>query len=231
MLIDLHVHTTRGSGDSGLTPEQVVNEAERIGLAGACFTEHSGGWGRLEFQRFADAQRPLFLFRALEVETNMGHVTVFGLDGYLPGIHDAEELRRVANSAGAFIVAAHPFRGLFDEAGEKRNLLFKGSARYPETVAEAADHRIFKLVDAVEVANGGNTKRENSFALEVANYLGKPMVGGSDAHSINGLGACVTVFPAAIGSQQEFLEALRAGGFYPATGLPTGNVQPLRVTG
>ena len=231
MLIDLHVHTTRGSGDSSLTPEEVVQEAKRIGLAGACFTEHSGGWERLEFQRFADAQRPLLLVRALEVETNMGHVTVFGLDGYVPGMQDAEELRRVADGAGAYMVAAHPFRGLFDGAAERENLLFKESARYPETVEEAAEHPIFKLVDAIEAANGGNTDRENSFALEVAHYLGKPMVGGSDAHSINGLGACVTVFPAAIGSQREFLEALRAGGFYPATGLPTGNVQPLRATG
>ena len=225
MLIDLHVHTTRGSEDSGLAPEQFVEEAIRIGLEGACFTEHSGGWDRLEFQRFADEQRPLLLVQALEVETNMGHVTVIGLDGYVTGMSDVAELRQVAENAGAYMIAAHPFRRLFDQAANGANLLFKDPARYPQTVEEAAEHPVFSLVDAIEVANGGNTDQENTFALGVAQYLGKPMVGGSDAHSHNGLGACVTAFPEAIGSEQELLEALRAGKFYPATGLRTGTVQ------
>ncbi len=229
MIIDLHVHTTHGSGDSNLTPQELLEEAARIGLEGACLTEHSGVWDRQEFQQFARGTEPLLLVRALEVETNMGHVTVFGLNDYQPGIWNAEELRRVADGAGAFMVSAHPFRGLFTPPPNNVNLLFKDQAHPPTTVEEAARHPVFKLVDAIEAANGGNTDQENAFALEVARFLGKPAVGGSDAHSQNGLGACVTVFPHSIGSEQEFLEALRAGGFYPATGLRTGNVQPLRA--
>ena len=88
-----------------------------------------------------------------------------------------------------------------------------------QLVEEALEHPIFDLVDAIEVANGSNTDEGNAFAREVARHLGKPMVSGSDAHSVNGLGKCVTVFPEPVSSLEEFLRALHAGHFYPATAL------------
>ena len=50
-VFDLHVHTVKGSSDSSLTPEQLIEEAQRIGLDGVCLTEHSGGWENHEFER------------------------------------------------------------------------------------------------------------------------------------------------------------------------------------
>ena len=224
MIIDLHVHTSHGSSDSNLSPQELVEEARRIGLQGVCLTEHSGSWDWFEFRRFADKQDDLLLVLALEVETDMGHVIVFGLDGYVPGIRDPRELRRVADDVGAYMVLVHPFRNLFQKPRYDVNLLFKDPARYPRTVEEALGHPIFELVDAIEVANGADVDEENLFAWEVARRLGKPMVGGSDAHSVNGLGKCVTVFPEPIASAEAFLQALHNGGFYPATGLNTGNL-------
>ena len=153
MIIDLHVHTVHGSGDSNLSPEQLVEEAARIGLDGACLTEHNRTWDARDLQEFVRDHNHVLLMRAMEVETNMGHITVFGLDGYVPGIWNLEELRRVADKEGAFIVTAHPFRGLFNPS--LTNLLFKEDAHPPATVEEAARHPVFGLVDAIEVANGG----------------------------------------------------------------------------
>lgn len=228
MIIDLHVHTSRGSGDSSLSPQELVAEARRIGLQGACLTEHGGPWDRFEFQRFASQQDGLLLVPALEVETEVGHITLFGLSIYVGGIANPQELRRVADASGAYVVLAHPFRNMFHKIPFSPNLLFKEPARYPATADEALEHPIFQLVDAIEVANGGNTDEENTFAWEVAQRLGKPMVGGSDAHSANGLGRCVTVFPEPLSSPDQFLKALHAGRFYPATGLNVGNLQPFR---
>ncbi len=228
MIIDLHVHTSRGSGDSSLSPQELVQEARRTGLQGACLTEHGGPWDRFEFQRFSSQQNGLLLVPALEVETQVGHITVFGLDKYVGGIADPQELRRVADASGAYIVLAHPFRNLFHRIPFTPNLLYKEPARYPATAEEAMAHPIFQLVDAIEVANGGNTDQENAFAWEVAHRLGKPMVGGSDAHSSNGVGRCVTVFPDPLSTPEQFLQALRAGQFYPATGLNVGNLQFFR---
>ena len=226
MIIDLHVHTSRGSSDSSLSPLQLVEEVRRIGLEGVCITEHGGPWDRFEFQRFASQQDGLLLVPAMEVETDMGHIIVFGLDGYVSGIRDPKELRRVADDAGAYIVLAHPLRNLLQDHSYNTNLLFQGWAQPPRTVEEVLCHPIFEMVDAIEVANGANIDQENDFAWEVAQRLGKPMVGGSDAHSTNGLGKCVTVFPDPIPSHEAFLQALRTGRFYPATGMHIGNLQP-----
>ena len=228
MIIDLHVHTSHGSGDSSLSPQELVAEARRIGLQGACLTEHSGPWDRFEFQRFASQQDGLLLVPALEVETEVGHITLFGLDKYVGGIAKLQELRRVAEACGAYVVLAHPFRNMFHRIPFSPNLLYREVSRYPDTVEDAMGHPVFQLVDAIEVANGGNTDEENAFASEVAHRLGKPMVGGSDAHSTSGLGRCVTVFPEPIATPEEFLQALHAGLFYPATGLNVGNMQPFR---
>ncbi len=226
MLIDLHVHTSHGSGDSNLGPEELVAEATRIGLEGACLTEHNRTWEPEELQRFAQEHNHLLLVRAIEVETNMGHITVFGLDRYVSGIWDIAELRRVSDEAGAFMVVAHPFRKLFGLPGSSDNLLFKGMEHPPTTAKEAAGHPIFQYVDAIE-ANGADSDQESELAVEVARHLGKPAVGGSDVHSVSGLGACVTVFPRSIESEGEFMEALRAGGYYPAVGLRTGTLRPV----
>ena len=226
MIIDMHVHTSRGSADSNLSPLELVEEARRVGLDGVCLTEHSGPWDKFEYKLFASQHDDLLLVPAMEVESEMGHITVFGLDRYVAGIRDPKQLRRVADNSGAFVVIAHPFRNMFHKIPYNNNLLFKDWPTQPTTAEEAASHPIFAVVDAIEVANAGNTDDENLFAWEVAQVLGKKVVGGSDAHSTNGLGTCVTVFPEPIHTPEAFLEALHAGDFYAAAGLHIGNLQP-----
>lgn len=225
MIVDLHVHTTHGSADSNLTPQELVQEAQRIGLDGACLTEHGGPWDRFKIQQFTNQLEDLLIVPALEIESTVGHITIFGLDRYISGIRDPIELRRIADNVGAYVVLAHPFRNLFLKKPMANNLLFRGRDRMPTTVEEVIEHPIFELVNAIEVANGGNSDDENKFAWDVAQHLGKPMVGGSDAHSVHGLGRCVTVFPEHISTTTQFLDALHAGNFYPATGLLSGNLQ------
>ena len=218
-LFDMHVHTTKGSSDSNLSPEEMVLEAERLGFLGLCVTEHSGPWDQHEFSRFA-ARHNLVLIRAMEVDTDMGHILAFGLNAYLPGMGSALELRRAADEVGGFIVSAHPFRGLYNPPYSSKPLLYKEMSSVPSTVGEAAGHQVFRLVNAVEVANGGTSDKENLFAMNVAQHLGLKVTGGSDAHSNQGLGRCVTVFEGEIGNDEEFMEALRTGRFYPAILTP-----------
>ena len=73
------------------------------------------------------------------------------------------------------------------------------------------------------MVNGGNLEDENRFAQSVAEALGFQGTGGSDAHSVNGLGKGVTVFPGDIRNQVDLLEALRSGEFFPVEGFHLGN--------
>ena len=221
---DLHLHTVKGSSDSSLSPEELVREATRIGLTGVCLTEHSGWRDKDEFERFARGQE-LILIRALEVDTEFGHIITLGLDGYATGYSRVRELRRAVLDAGGYMIAAHPFRNLFNPPPYNRNLLYRDPSRYPSTPQEAISHPIFELLDDVEVVNGANTEEENRFALEVTRLLGRPGSGGSDAHSTHGIGRGVTAFHGEVRSEAEFLEALRAGAYTPAEGFNVGRLR------
>lgn len=223
-LFDLHVHTTQGSPDSGLSPEQMVLEIKRLGLTGAMVTEHDG-WPRAEFEEFA-AEQNVVLIRALEVYTPLGHVITMGLDGHVAGYGDdldtIRKLRQEVDNAGGFMILAHPFRFLFDLPNYTQNMLFQDAAKLPATPDEAAQHPVFELVDEIEVVNGGNIEVENRFAQEVAATLGKWGTGGSDAHSTDGFARGVTAFNQDIRSERDLLDALKAGDFAPVEGFHIG---------
>jgi predicted metal-dependent phosphoesterase TrpH len=221
-IVDMHLHTTRGASDSGLRPEELIHEARRIGLTGVHLTEHDRLWEPRTLARFRE-ESGLFVANGMEVSTDLGHILVLGLDRYVPGIRHAEELRRIVSDVGGYMIVAHPFRHYFDPA----HFMRQGVEPFSMTPEQAARLPVFELVDAVEVANGGNTNRENLFALRVAQALGKPGTGGSDAHSSQGIGINTTVFEKTLESREQMLEELRAGRFYAQQGLPQGQPVPV----
>ena len=228
-VFDLHIHTTKGSSDSSLNPEELILEAERLGLRGLCITEHSGPWDRREFEQFA-GRHSVVLVRAMEVESDLGHMLAFGLDRYQPGFNRAAELRSAADAAGGFVVSAHPFRAVLSQPSRDRALLYQSVPDpLPRQPEDALGHPVFKLAHAVEVANGGTVDQENAFAMRVAGLLGLPVTGGSDAHSVHGLGRFVTAFRDEVNNEREFLAALHSGKFYPAVGLRSGHLRPYTV--
>jgi len=77
----------------------MVAEARRIGLDGVCVTEHGWGWQWRDFQRFAQSQ-DILVIRGMEVMTDLGHIVAFGLDGWVSGIHRANNLRQVVEERG-----------------------------------------------------------------------------------------------------------------------------------
>ena len=136
-IFDLHLHTVRGSSDSGLTTDQLIQEAQRIGLDGVCLTEHSGGWEAAELAS-AFKGSGLTAIRALEVNTDMGHILAFGLHRYVSGMHTAAGLRKVVDRAGGVMISAHPFRNFFNRPPYNLNLLFKSANGVrPTTAIEA----------------------------------------------------------------------------------------------
>jgi len=224
VIFDFHVHTVRGSSDSSLSVPDLVEEATRTGLDGVCLTEHRGPWDRLEFAALQRQYEHLCFVNGMEIESPGCHLTVFGLDRSIGGSHDPSILRRIADAEGAFVVLAHPFRYFLSQPAN--NLLFQGSRSFPLEVAQIRTHPIFDLVDAIEVANGGTSTAENALALDVAKALGKPTVGGSDAHSTHGLGRFVTIFDDAFHDTDGFMVALRAGKFHAAVRNAHGTLIP-----
>jgi hypothetical protein len=220
----MHIHTTRGASDSELNPEDLVSEALRVGLTGVHTSEHDRLWEPFELATFRKVHSDLLIANGMEVSTDLGHILVLGLDRYVPGIRRAEELRKVVEEAGAYMIVAHPFRHFFDPV----HFLRQGREPFSLTPEQAARLPVFQLVDAIEVLNGCNTLRENLFALRVAQTLGKPGTGGSDAHSTLGIGIFATAFEKELENQEELLAELHAARFHAAHGLRDG--APTRFT-
>jgi predicted metal-dependent phosphoesterase TrpH len=229
MKIDMHVHTSYGSSDSNLSLDELVNRSKIIDIDAVCLTEHGGPWGQQAITHAQQRFDRLQLLDAIEIETEVGHITGFGFTKYISGMRNPEDLRKIADKENAFIVLAHPFRNFTQKPPyNNNNLLFKDYKIKPQTIEDVSKHPIFQLVDAIEVLNGGTSERENLWAWDVAKYLGKPMVGGSDAHSFNGVGRYMTVFEDEIDSVKSLLYSLKNGKYYPAELTESNAVVPFR---
>ena len=204
---DLHVHTVRGSDCSVLVPEELIERAAEIGLDGVCVTEHDHIWRSAELEALA-RRLGVLLFFGVEANTDFGEVLAFGPQEYAQGFHKLSCLREAVDEAGGTIVAAHPFRHVFSP-------FYSNADKEKPSAGDAARWPVMELVDSLEIINGASTPEESEFARSVAQKLGLGLTGGSDAHSVDGVGMCVTVFERRITCWEEFLEELRAGRCTP----------------
>ena len=130
---------------------------------------------------------------------------VFGMHESVQGIIKLQDLKQMVDTAAGYIIAAHPFRGF---------LIFNTS-EIGLTVEKAMQRPALKMVHALEVLNGKVTERENVFAGRVAEGLGMPATGGSDAHDVGGVGRYATCFEAPVATEKELIEALKKGTYTP----------------
>lgn len=202
MRIDLHIHTSPRSACSHLGLEELIQEARRLKLDGICLTEHQVVWSPEDAAKLAEEGK-IKVFRGNEFTTNQGDILVFGFDKDIKELLTIQELRDEVKGTGGFMLAAHPFRG------------FKtfGIGQLHMTVEQACQRKVFEFVDAIEIGNGKLSDEENDMARKVAEKLGLPGTGGSDAHRVDEIGKWITVFENVIQSEQELVEELQAGRF------------------
>jgi predicted metal-dependent phosphoesterase TrpH len=202
MRIDLHIHTSPRSACSHLGLEALIQEAGRLKLDGICLTEHQVVWTPEEADNLA-LEAGIKIFRGNEFTTNQGDILVFGFDKDIKELLTIQELRDAVKGTDGFMIAAHPFRG------------FKtfGIGQLRMTVEQACRRKVFEFVDAVEIGNGKLSDDENEMARRVAEKLGLPGTGGSDAHRVDEIGKWITVFENAIRSERVLVEELQAGRF------------------
>ncbi|MBU3914845.1 PHP domain-containing protein [bacterium] len=202
MKIDLHIHTNPRSKCSDIIAEDLIAEAKKIGLDGFCLTEHQVLWSPKEVDKLA-GEAGLKIFRGNEITTAQGDVLVFGLEKDIQGVITIQELKEEVDAAGAFSILAHPFRG------------FKtfGISDLKMSVDQASKKKALGFVDAIEIRNGKVTDLDNKMAQNVAERLGLPGTAGSDAHNLDDIGTCVTIFEKEIQNENELIQELKARRF------------------
>jgi predicted metal-dependent phosphoesterase TrpH len=173
-----------------------------------CFTEHDRAWGLPDIEQLS-AKYDFPIFRGVEVMIKEGgEILIFGLNINFTTVIGIDTLRRLSEESDAYMIAAHPFRG------------------YPcnsitdfQTAADLVLKRpVFDKIDALEGFNGRNMEGNNIFACQLADRLGFQTSGGSDAHFLDEMGKCITIFDNDIRNEGELLAELKAGRFCGSAG-------------
>ncbi len=202
MRLDLHIHTTLASACSVMDPDEMMKAALDAGLDGVCITEHNRIWTPEQADKLSQ-KYGIAVFRGIEITTTGGDILAFGFGEEPEGMMTPEELKNRVDAAQGVAIAAHPFRGF---------LLF-GFGMLQMSVEDARENPTFSQVHGLEVCNGKVTDEENEFARQVADMMGLIKIGGSDAHSIEAVGSCVTVFDSPISSDVELAQAILSGKY------------------
>jgi len=197
--VDLHTHTRHGSNCSYMEPRELVRRAQEVGLDAVCVTEHNVPWEDAALAALTD-DSPLRLFGGVEMSTEAGDVLVYGVGGSALEARLIADLRRLVDSLGGAMIAAHPFRR-YSVAG------------VPMDAEEASHSPVLRWVDAAEVFNGLATRLEVELAQEVLSRIGLPGVAGSDSHTPHTLGSCYTVFERPLATVDDLVKEVKASRF------------------
>lgn len=202
MILDLHSHSIKSDDGRAKVPNYCQwIRAREIPIDGFVLTEHRQFDFESDYSALAK-EFGLTILKASEVETEYGHVLVFGVTEALTQTFDFTNIHlplaqviEAAERHGAVPVPCHP--------GRKR----VGMSAHLE------EYGVPQGVRIVEIYNGGSRGDEDAIAQNMAaeqDYLG---IGGSDAHIVSQIGKCATRFPEKITSAAELAEALRGGDF------------------
>jgi predicted metal-dependent phosphoesterase TrpH len=198
---DLHVHTNY-SRDGESSIEDIIRRAEIIGLDAIAITDHD----TIEGARAAlKIPTSVIIIPGIEISTKQGHLIALGTLTEFPKGMDVLETIAVAREHGALLILPHPF-----------HMMRHGVALHFRSALSS--------VDAVEVFNsryivGSANKRAAKFAKK----LGKPCVGGSDAHNARYVGYGKTLVESE-SNVPSILEAIRNGD-----SVAVGRKTPLRT--
>ncbi len=205
MIIDMHNHSIK-SDDGRAKVENYCQwiRSRDLPIDGIVLTEHRQ-FDPTDYSGLA-SKYGLVILEGSEVETEYGHVLVYGVTEGLMREFDFErvdnplaDVLAAAEKHGAIAAPAHPGRpkvGMF---------------------AHTEEYGTPDGIQIVEVYNGGSRDGEDQIALDNADEAGYLGIAGSDAHIVSHIGRCATRFPDHIESMGELVEALSAGEFEAVT--------------
>ncbi len=217
MILDLHLHSEL-SDDSRAPVEAylklLARKRDERPLDGIVLTEHRQFDLGREYRALEDRYGFLVL-NAAEVETDYGHMLVYGVNQDILARFDfrdvrlpAQELLREVERLGGIALPCHPGRP---------NV---GLCAHYETKPP------LEGVVAVEALNGGSRKGEDARVQSLIERHGYRAFGGSDSHLVSFVGVCATEFENEIRTGEELVRELRGGRYRPVDFRPPPSQAP-----
>lgn len=195
MLIELHAHSSRHSSCSSVDPVTLVKQVIKKGLQGIIITEHRYLWTGEEIEalhREAEIEKHFLLWAGQEVQTDIGHVLVYGADKNITETTGLEDLRKEFPAAA--LIWAHPFR----------------NGKIPSKEA-----LLNPLLDAIEIFSQNHTPKENYLALEAWHACKFTAIGGSDTHADEDAGVYPTQFDHPVHTMEDIIREIKASRCRP----------------
>jgi hypothetical protein len=202
MILDLHTHSVQSDDGRAKVANycQWIRKKE-IPIDGLVLTEHRKFDDTSDYRALED-EYGLLILKASEVESDYGHVLVYGVNDDLVNSFDfadvttpLSDVLAAAKQCGAFAAPCHP--------GRKNVGLF---AHYEKKGPVEGVH-------TVEILNGGSIPGEDELSTEKAAEYGYRGFGGSDSHIVSRIGYCATEFEADIKDMDGLVDALYSGAF------------------
>lgn len=206
MILDLHTHSIK-SDDGRARVETYCTWIRKRGLQidGFVLTEHRQFDDESDYSELA-REFGLRILKGSEVETDYGHVLVFGVNDRMRAAFDFASIDlplglvlEEAERCGGVAVPCHPGRPTVGMC-----------AHYAERGAVPGVH-------VIETRNGGSRNGEDAAALALAEEFGYRGIGGSDAHLVSQIGRCATRFEEEIQNEDDLVRALCSGKFEAIT--------------
>lgn len=208
MLIDLHTHSYPHSDDSFMSVDELIEGSKSLGLDAICLTDHDAFWTTEQIDDLSNRHNFLII-PGCEINTEAGHVLVFGLGKYEFGMHKPEFLQACVDKAGGAMIAAHPYRRRFiEEPAEKPGVR-------EEMLERAGGDEFFQMCQGLEALNGRGLSIQNQFSLDLGGMLSVSMTAGSDAHKVEQIGTVATEFERHVSCLADLIKELQAGRFHP----------------
>ena len=187
-----------------MSVDELIEAAKDRGLDGVCLTEHDAFWSEEEIRTLSRRHGFLVLGGA-ELNTDAGHVLVFGLDRYEFGMHKPPVLRARVDQVNGVIIGAHPYRRRFCPK------LPQKSDGECWTWLPMTSFSVFVM--PLRGSMVGANRRRTQFSQDLASRLSLRVSGGSDAHRLEQMGSAATRFQSKIGSLEDLILELRMGRF------------------
>lgn len=211
MILDLHTHS-EASEDSRAPVETylkwLLRKRDLLPIDGIVLTEHRQ-WSRDTDYRRLEDQYGILILRGAEVETDYGHVLIYGVNDDIANRFDftnvqlpAQEVISEVARLGGIAVPCHPGRptiGLCEHYDSKPSL---------------------EGVVAIEALNGGSRRGENERVQQLIDRHGYFGLGGSDSHLVSFIGVCATEFDEDVRDIDHLVQVLRNGGYRPVDFRP-----------
>ncbi len=202
MLLDLHTHSIKSDdGRAKVNNYCQWIRSKDVPIDGFVLTEHRQFDFESDYSALAE-KFDLLILKGAEVETEYGHVLIFGVTEALTREFDFSSINlslemviEKSEQHGAIAAPCHP--------GRPRVGMF----------AHTEEYGIPKGVRIVEIYNGGSRENEDQIAIDYAEKLGYQGIGGSDSHIVSHVGRCATQFAAPISNMDDLVAALESGEF------------------